>query len=64
MIINYYNFKIHPYNFAVINVGAPACGVNAAVKSFVRHGMNKGCTIYAVYDGFDGLVKGDVSILY
>ena len=26
-----------PLNFAVIHVGAPCCGINAAVRSFVRN---------------------------
>ena len=56
-----FEFKIHPFNLAVVNVGAPSCGVNAAVRSFVRHGVGKGCKVYAIYDGFEGLVKGLVS---
>jgi 6-phosphofructokinase 1 len=28
----------YSYTFAVMNVGAPACGINSAVRSFVRHG--------------------------
>lgn len=47
---------------AVLNIGAPACGVNSAVRSFVRHGIGKGCRIYAVLDGFEGLVQGLVII--
>ena len=54
-------FKLRPYNLAVINVGAPSCGVNSCLRSFVRHGIGKGCKIYAVLDGFDGLVNGQVS---
>ncbi len=44
----------------VINVGAPACGVNSAIRSFVRHGVFKSCNVFAVLDGFEGLVKGQV----
>ena len=51
------------YTFAVMNVGAPACGVNSAVRSFVRNGIWKGCKILAVQDGFEGLVKGDLKEL-
>ena len=51
------------FTFAVINVGAPACGINSAVRSFVRHGVWKGCKILAIYDGFEGFVKGDIKEL-
>lgn len=50
----------YPYTFAVLNVGAPACGINSAVRSFVRHGVWKGCRVLGVNDGFDGLAKGDL----
>ena len=51
--------QTYSYTFAVMNVGAPACGMNSAVRSFARHGICKGCKIFAIYDGFEGLVKGD-----
>ena len=43
-----------------MNVGAPACGVNSVIRSFVRHGAGKGCRILAILDGFEGLVNGQV----
>lgn len=43
----------YAYTFAVLNVGAPACGINSAVRSFVRHGVWKGCKVLAVNDGFE-----------
>jgi len=49
---------LRPYNLAVVNVGAPACGVNSAIRSFVRHGAGKSCKVYAVLDGFEGLING------
>jgi 6-phosphofructokinase 1 len=55
--------KTNEFNFAVINIGAPACGVNSCIRSFTRHGISKGCKIYAILDGFDGLVKGQVSVV-
>lgn len=48
-------------NVAVINVGAPAAGMNAAVRSAVRVGIADGHKMLAVYDGFEGLAKGQVS---
>ncbi|XP_059119427.1 ATP-dependent 6-phosphofructokinase, platelet type isoform X4 [Peromyscus eremicus] len=47
-------------NVAVINVGAPAAGMNAAVRSAVRVGIADGHRMLAVYDGFDGFAKGNV----
>ena len=51
----------NPFNLAVLNCGAPACGVNAAIRSFVRLGIAKGCRIYAIYGGFEGVKDGAVS---
>lgn len=45
---------------AILNVGAPAAGMNAAVRSAVRIGICQGHTIYVVNDGFEGLAKGQV----
>lgn len=45
---------------AILNVGAPAAGMNAAVRSAVRIGICQGHTIYVVSDGFEGLAKGQV----
>ena len=47
---------------AVMNIGAPACGANAAVRSFVRLALTKGYTVLGIHDSFDGLLYGDVSI--
>ncbi|XP_053429258.1 ATP-dependent 6-phosphofructokinase, platelet type isoform X2 [Nycticebus coucang] len=47
-------------NVAVINVGAPAAGMNAAVRAAVRVGIADGHKMLAVYDGFDGLAKGQI----
>ncbi|XP_020506825.1 ATP-dependent 6-phosphofructokinase, liver type [Labrus bergylta] len=48
------------FSLAVLNVGAPAAGMNAAVRSAVRIAMAQGHKVYAVHDGFQGLAKGDV----
>lgn len=45
---------------AILNVGAPAAGMNAAVRSAVRISICQGHTIYVVSDGFEGLAKGQV----
>ncbi|GME70795.1 unnamed protein product [Ambrosiozyma monospora] len=43
--------------FAIINVGAPAGGMNAAVYSFATYCMSRGHTPYAIDNGFVGLAK-------
>ncbi|VDK66066.1 unnamed protein product [Onchocerca ochengi] len=48
------------YNVAVINVGAPAGGMNAVVRSFVRMGIHRGCKVYGVKNSFEGLANGDL----
>uniref|UniRef100_A0A9J7XSQ7 6-phosphofructokinase n=1 Tax=Cyprinus carpio carpio TaxID=630221 RepID=A0A9J7XSQ7_CYPCA len=48
------------FNVAVLNVGAPAAGMNAAVRSAVRVGITEGHTMFAVSDGFEGFCKGQI----
>lgn len=49
---------------AVLNVGAPACGVNAAVRSIVRYGLCEGHNMYAIFDGFEGLINNQVRDMF
>lgn len=49
------------FNVAVLNVGAPAAGMNAAVRSAVRVGISEGHKMFAVNDGFEGFHKGQVN---
>ncbi|XP_060136877.1 ATP-dependent 6-phosphofructokinase, platelet type isoform X4 [Zootoca vivipara] len=46
------------FNVAVLNVGAPAAGMNAAVRSAVRIGITEGHKMFAVTDGFEGFSRG------
>ncbi|MBN3307377.1 PFKAP protein, partial [Amia calva] len=48
------------FNVAVLNVGAPAAGMNAAVRSAVRVGITEGHKMFAVSDGFEGFSKGQI----
>lgn len=48
------------FNVAVLNVGAPAAGMNGAVRSAVRIGILEGHTMFAVNDGFEGFAKGQI----
>lgn len=44
-----------------MHVGAPCCGMNAVVRSFVRACMFQGFSVLGIHEGFDGLVNGIVS---
>ncbi|PAV64186.1 hypothetical protein WR25_22008 [Diploscapter pachys] len=48
----------HQFNVAVMNVGAPAGGMNAAVRSFVRMALYHHCKVYGIEDSFEGLARG------
>ncbi|XP_039609479.1 ATP-dependent 6-phosphofructokinase, platelet type isoform X8 [Polypterus senegalus] len=48
------------FNVAVLNVGAPAAGMNAAVRSAVRVGITEGHKMFAVNDGFEGFSRGQI----
>uniref|UniRef100_A0A8C5F295 6-phosphofructokinase type B n=1 Tax=Gopherus evgoodei TaxID=1825980 RepID=A0A8C5F295_9SAUR len=55
-------FRQTHFSLAILNVGAPAAGMNAAVRSAVRIGISQGHTVYVVNDGFEGLSKGQVHL--
>jgi 6-phosphofructokinase 1 len=50
----------HSYNMAVMNIGAPAGGMNAAVRSFVRLGLYHNCNVYGIHNSFEGLALGQL----
>lgn len=58
--INVFSFFQSNINVAIINVGAPCAGMNAAVRSAVRIGILQGHSMLAVHDGFEGLAQGKV----
>ncbi|VVT56172.1 uncharacterized protein SAPINGB_P004876 [Magnusiomyces paraingens] len=43
---------------AVMTSGGDAPGMNACVRAVVRTAIHRGCDVYAVFEGYDGLVKG------
>ncbi|MBI5670400.1 MAG: 6-phosphofructokinase [Chloroflexi bacterium] len=45
---------------AVMNCGAPAPGMNTAVRAAVRIGLDQGHTVLGVTNGFQGLIEGDI----
>nr|XP_055038014.1 ATP-dependent 6-phosphofructokinase, platelet type isoform X5 [Misgurnus anguillicaudatus] len=54
------DLPVSNFNVAVLNVGAPAAGMNAAVRSAVRVGISEGHKMFAVNDGFEGFCKGQI----
>lgn len=45
---------------AVMHIGAPACGMNAAVRSFVRNCIYRGDVVFGIHDGIEGLIAGNI----
>ncbi len=45
---------------AIIHSGAPSPGMNSAARTAIRLGIDKGHTILAVKNGFQGLIDGDI----
>lgn len=40
----------------VLTSGGDAPGMNAAVRAVVRYGITKGCEVYAIYEGYQGML--------
>ncbi len=45
-------------NLAVLTSGGDAQGMNAAVRAVVRTALDKGLNVYAIYEGYQGMVDG------
>jgi 6-phosphofructokinase 1 len=48
------------FRIAVLNAGAPAPGMNTAVRAAVRLGLDQGHIMLGVSNGFEGLAEGQV----
>ncbi|XP_044757797.1 ATP-dependent 6-phosphofructokinase isoform X1 [Coccinella septempunctata] len=51
--------NVKPVTVAVMHVGAPACGMNAAVRSFVRNIAWHAGTVLGIQNGIEGLIEGN-----
>jgi 6-phosphofructokinase 1 len=47
-------------SIAIMCSGGDACGMNPAIKSFVDNCYEKEITPYFIYDGFEGLINGNI----
>ena len=43
---------------AVLTSGGDAQGMNAAVRAVVRSALDKGVKVYAIYEGYQGMIEG------
>ena len=50
--------KKNPKRLGVLTSGGDAQGMNAAVRAIVRTGIERGLEVYAIYEGYQGLVEG------
>lgn len=46
----------------VLTSGGDAPGMNAAVRAVVRAGLDKGADVFAIYEGYQGMVEGGARI--
>ncbi|XP_020293410.1 ATP-dependent 6-phosphofructokinase isoform X4 [Pseudomyrmex gracilis] len=51
------------YTVAVMHIGSPSCGMNAAVRSFVRNCIYRGDKVYGICDGVLGLMAGRLKLM-
>eukprot|EP01098_Paradermamoeba_levis_P015336 TRINITY_DN7727_c0_g1_i1.p1 TRINITY_DN7727_c0_g1~~TRINITY_DN7727_c0_g1_i1.p1 ORF type:complete len:744 (-),score=246.38 TRINITY_DN7727_c0_g1_i1:171-2402(-) len=50
----------HQKRVAILTSGGDAPGMNAAIRAVVRIAIQNNCKIFAVYEGYEGLVSGDL----
>jgi 6-phosphofructokinase 1 len=53
--------KLQKRRIAILNAGAPAPGMNTAIRAAVRLGIDSGHTILGVHGGIQGLIDGDIT---
>lgn len=52
------NTPATPKRIGVLTSGGDAPGMNAALRAVVRIALNKGLEVYAIYEGYQGMVDG------
>ncbi len=50
-------------SIGVLTSGGDAPGMNAAVRAVVRSAISNGFKVYGIYDGYNGLINGDIKEL-
>ncbi|RWS00666.1 ATP-dependent 6-phosphofructokinase-like protein, partial [Dinothrombium tinctorium] len=56
--LNKFGEHANKFTVAVMHVGTPCCGMNAAVRSFVRVMIHNGHSVMAVQNGIEGFADG------
>jgi 6-phosphofructokinase 1 len=51
------------FRIAVMHAGAPAPGMNTAVRAVIRLGLDMGHVMLGVRNGFEGLIEGEVEAM-
>ena len=52
---------VRQFRFAIMNVGAPAAGMNSCNRACVRLLLYKGHTVLGINNGFSGLLEDDIT---
>ncbi|HOW61649.1 MAG TPA: 6-phosphofructokinase [Candidatus Contendobacter sp.] len=50
--------SLQPISMGVLTSGGDAQGMNAAVRAVVRSALRQGAAVYAIYEGYQGMVDG------
>ena len=45
---------------AVLTSGGDAPGMNAAIRAVVRKAISEGMEVFGIYDGYAGMVAGEI----
>ena len=45
---------------AVLTSGGDAPGMNAAIRAVVRQAISEGMEVFGIYDGYAGMVAGEI----
>jgi len=48
------------FPIGVLTSGGDSPGMNAAIRAVVRNGIDKNLLIYGIYNGYEGLIKGEI----
>ena len=48
----------NPRRIGILTSGGDAQGMNAAVRAVVRTALDHGIDVYAIYEGYQGMVEG------
>jgi len=53
-------FEVKKLSIGVLTSGGDSPGMNAAIRAIVRAGISYGHDVYAIYNGYRGLVAGQI----